>query len=101
LLKQLLSYLPTRKISICFSKSKWTRKRNFFQKFCKNQGFIISEIHGFCFGYCQIIVDFDARKAFATKFVVVMLQNEYDGAWNASLQATKSEEELQRNKGRS
>jgi hypothetical protein len=27
------------------------------------------------------------------------LQKEYDGAWNASLQATKSEEELQGTKG--
>ncbi len=28
-----------------------------------------------------------------------LLQKEYDGAWNTSLQATKSEEELQGTKG--
>jgi hypothetical protein len=87
-----------------FFKSKWERKKSCF-KSCKNQGFIISKVHGFCFGnvnHCW----FWYKKSFAAKFAVMLpwkelLQKEYDGAWNASLQATKSEEELQGTKGRS
>jgi len=39
-----------------FFKSKWKKKRKekkSFFKSCENQGFIISKIHGFCFGISQ------------------------------------------------
>lgn len=88
-------------ISLLF-KSNWTRKRNFF-KSCKNQGFIISKIHGFCFGNVNHHW-FWCKKSFVTNFAGMLqwkelLQKEYDGAWNTSLQATKSEKKLQGTKG--
>jgi hypothetical protein len=49
-----LCYLPTKKISVCFSNQNGKRKeKKAFSKSCENQGFIISKIHGFCFGISQ------------------------------------------------
>jgi hypothetical protein len=48
-----LCYLPTKKISVCFSNQNGKKKKKNFFRSCENQGFIISKIHGFCFGISQ------------------------------------------------